>query len=135
MGKDIPIGVKIISILYYISAGFGILFAIFLFIGSAFLGSLLPSLTAISALGYGLVIFCAILVLAFSVFSFFVARGLWNIKKWARIAVIVFAGLAIAGTLTSFASGFSFGLVVQLAISGAMGGYLLFSKEVKKVFK
>ena len=132
--KKVPTIVKIISVLYYISAGFGILFAIFLFIGTAFLGTLFPFLTAISAWGYGLVIFAAILVLVFTVLSFLVARGLWKLKNWARIVAIVFAGLGILGVLGSFATGFDISSLIQLAIHGAIGGYLLFSKEAKKAF-
>lgn len=135
MAKEIPVGVKIISILYYISAGFGVLFAIFLFAGFAFLSTLMPFLTAISAWGYMLVIFCAIIVLAFSVLSFFIARGLGNAKNWARMIVIVFSAMGVLGLLTSLFTNFSFGLFVSLAVQGAIGGYLIFSKEVKKAFK
>lgn len=134
MGKEIPIGVKIISVLYYIATGLGILLTIFLFVGTAFLGSLFPFLTAISAWGYGLVILCAILALAFTVLSFFIARGLWKLKNWARILAIVFAGLGILGAIGSFASGFNISVVVQILAHGAIGGYLLLSKEAKKAF-
>ena len=134
MGKEVPTGVKIVSILYYISMSLGILFAIFLFAGFAFLSTLMPFLTTISAIGYILVIFCAIMVLAFSVFSFLIARGLWKLKNWARMVAIVFAGLGVLGALGSFASGFSFGIVIELLIQAAIGGYLLFSKEAKRAF-
>jgi len=135
MGKEVPILVKVISILYYISAGLGVLFAIFLFVGFGFLSTLMPFLTTISAVGYILVIFCAIMVLAFSILSFFIARGLSKAKNWARMLAIVFACLGILGVLSSLFSGFSFALIVQLAVHGAMGGYLLFNKEVIKAFK
>lgn len=135
MRKEIPIGVKIISILYYISAGFGVLFAIFLFAGFGFLSTLMPFLTTISAIGYILVIFCAIMALAFSVLSFFVARGLSKAKNWARMTAIVFAGLGVLGGLSSFASGFNFSMVIELVIQAAIGGYLLFNKEAKAYFK
>lgn len=135
MGKEVPILVKVISILYYISAGFAVLFAIFLFVGSAFLGTLMPFLTIISAMGYMLVIFSGIIVLAFAVLGFFVGRGLWRAKNWARMLVIVFAGLGVLGGLYSFSSGFSFSMVIQLVIQAAIGGYLLFNKEAKRTFK
>jgi len=135
MGKEIPIGVKIISILYYISAGFAVLFAIFLFVGFAFLSTLMPFLTAISAWGYILVVFCAIIVLAFSVLSFFIAKGLWKAKNWARMLVIVFSAMSVLGLLTSLFTNFSFGSLVSVAVQGAVGGYLLFAKEVKEAFK
>jgi hypothetical protein len=135
MGKEVPILVKVISILYYISAGFAILFAIFLFAGSTILGSLMPFLTAISAWGYIMVIFVGIMLLATSVLMFFIGKGLSKAKNWARVLVIVFACLGILSVLRSLFTNFSFSLIVQLAVHGAMGGYLLFNKEVKKIFK
>ncbi|MDD5699928.1 MAG: DUF2127 domain-containing protein [Candidatus Nanoarchaeia archaeon] len=134
MRNEVPIGVKIISILYYISAGFGVLFAIFLFAGFAFLSTLMPFLSVISAMGYILVIVCAVIVLAISVLSFFIARGLMKLKNWARILVLVFAGLGIVMGLYSFVSGFSFSMVIQIAVQAAIGGYLLFAKEAKRAF-
>jgi hypothetical protein len=134
MGKEVPVLVKVISILYYISAVFGLLFAIFLFVGSAFLSTLMPFLTTISALGYMLVIFCAIMVLVISVLSFFTARGLSKAKNWARMLAVVFAGLGVLGGLSSLFSGFSFAVIVEIAVYGAMGWYLLSNKEVKEAF-
>ncbi len=134
MGKEVPTGVKIISILYYISAVLGVLLTIFLFAGIAFLSTLFPFLTAISAWGYGLVIFSAILALGFSALSFFIARGLWKLKNWARMLAIVFAGLGVLGGLYSLFSGFSFSMVIELAVQAAIGGYLLFAKEAKRAF-
>jgi amino acid transporter len=135
MGKEVPMLIKVISILYYISAGLAVLFAIFLFAGSAFLSTLMPFLNVISAWGYMLVILVGIMVLGFSVLGFFVGKGLSKAKNWARILAIAFACFGILGVLSSLFNGFNFSLIVQLAVHGAIGGYLLFSDEAKKTFK
>ena len=70
-----------------------------------------------------------------AVLTFFVARGLWKLQNWARITAIVFAALGILQNISfrPMMGGFS-GNILGLAISGLIGGYLLFSKEVKKAF-
>jgi hypothetical protein len=47
----------------------------------------------------------------------------------------VFAGLGVLGALRVIFSGFAFGSLVQLAVHGAIGAYLLFAKEAKETFK
>jgi hypothetical protein len=130
-GKQAPVGVKIISVLYYICTGFSVLAALLFFVGSSFIDMIFPTL---AAFGSVLLIALGILCLAGAVLTFFIARGLWKVKKWARIIVIVFACLGILSVLSSFVSSFSFSLIIQLAIHGAVGGYLLFAKEVKEAF-
>lgn len=136
MTKEIPVGVKVISILYYVTAALAVLGAILLFVGSAFISSLfqnIPILSIIGAVGSGLFIFIGIVALIYGALDFFIGRGLWNTKSWARILVIIFSCIGVLMGLVSIASGFF--AIVQLAISGVIGGYLIFSKEVKKAFK
>jgi len=133
--QPVPFGVKIIAILYYIGAVLGVIFGlIFLVVGTGIMGSKLIPL--LGALGAGLFIAAGIVILGLGVFDFFIGRGLWKAKSWARIVVIVFAALAILGTITSMmvqgkivGSGV-FNLITQLVICG----YLLFSKSVKQAF-
>jgi hypothetical protein len=140
MGKEVPTIVKIISILNYIGAGFAGLVAVMLFVGSGFLGTLLasipalatiPYLSLIGTLGSALFIFAGIMLLGMAVLSFFMARGLWRGKNWARIVQIVFCCFGILTGLISL----SLASIVPLAVNGAIAGYLIFNKEVKKVFK
>lgn len=136
MKKEIPVGVKIISIVYYIAAAAAVLGSILLFVGSAFISSLfanIPLLNILGAVGVGLFIFLGIVCLIFGVFDFFIARGLWNAKNWARILVIIFSCIGVLIGIGSITSGFA--SIVQLAISGLIGGYLIFSKEVREAFK
>ncbi len=65
--------------------------------------------------------------------EFFIGRGIWKGKNWARIIVIVFSAI---GILFSLFGAFArntiaiIGLIVNIAI----GGYLLLSKEAKSAF-
>jgi len=136
MGKEIPTGVKVISVVYYIFAAIAVIASIFLFSGASTINSILGSIPIIGilgALGSGLFIFGAIMSLIFGTLSFFIGRGLWKAKRWARGLVIVFSIIGVLIGLVSIASGFV--AVVQLAISGFIGGYLIFSKKVKGAFK
>jgi len=137
MGKEIPTGVKVISVVYYVFAAIAVIASIFLFSGASTINSILGSIPIIGilgALGSGLFIFGAIVCLIFGTLSFFIGRGLWKAKKWARIIVIVFSVIGVLIGLASLAK-ISFGGIVQLAISGTIGGYLIFSKKVKGAFK
>jgi predicted branched-subunit amino acid permease len=72
----------------------------------------------------------SILLIAFSIFTIFVARALSNHKNWARILLIV---CSVAGALTallSLPSG-----VVGLLINGAIVYFLGFDKNVIGLFK
>jgi len=136
MGKEIPAGVKVISIVYYVAAAFLVLVAVMFFVGSGVISSLLgniPIISILGALGSGLFIFGGIVCLVFGILGFFIGRGLWNTKKWARILVIVFSCIGVLIGIVSITTGFV--AIVQLAISGFIGGYLIFSKKVKEAFK
>ncbi|MFH1683038.1 MAG: hypothetical protein ABIA37_04540 [Candidatus Woesearchaeota archaeon] len=136
--KQIPTGVKAISIFYYVSVGFMALAGLILMLGAGAFTQMtaeLPFVNVLGALGSALFIGIAIVLLAIAVLVFFVARGLWKLQNWARITAIVFAALSILQNISfrPMMGGFS-GNILSLAISGLIGGYLLFSKEVKKAF-
>ena len=59
---EVPTGVKIISVFYYIGAVFGIIFGILFMVGAGLIG----------ALGAGLFIFVGIILLALSILGFFI---------------------------------------------------------------
>ncbi len=136
MAKEIPTGVKAISIVYYVFAALLVLSAIGLFVGSGIITSILdsiPILSIMGALGSGLLIFAGVTCLIFGVLEFFIGRGLWTAKNWARVLVIIFSCIGVLIGITSITSGFF--AIVGLAISGLIGGYLIFSKKVKAAFK
>ena len=128
---EVPTGVKVISVLYYIGAAFELLLAIALFIGAGTIASKIP---LIGALGSGLFIIAGVVLIGLAVLSFFVGRGLWKAQKWARIVAIIFAVLGVLFAVLGMVQGQIASNVLSLVISGAIGGYLLFSKDVKAAF-
>ena len=143
--KEMPTGVKVISVLYYIGAAFSFLFGLLLIVGGAFIGAILgETLASLSALGSGLFIVLGIALLGFGVLDIFIGRGLWKGQNWTRIAAIVFAIFGVLGGINSLISGLTnfqtigafsiFVAFVQLAVSLLIGGYLAFAHEVKEAF-
>ncbi|MBI2124625.1 hypothetical protein HYT92_02425 [Candidatus Pacearchaeota archaeon] len=129
---EAPTGVKVISVLYYIGAALELLLAIALFVGAGTIASKIP---IIGAIGSGLFIVVGVVLLGLAVLSFFVARGLWKAQKWARIVAIIFSALGVLMALLGMVQGQIGSNVLSLVISGAIGGYLLFSKDVKAAFE
>ena len=130
MDGQVPTGVKVISVLYYIGAVFELIFGILLFVGSGTLKSKIPFL---AFLGPFLIIGGIVLV-GLAVLSFFVGRGLWKGQKWSRIVAIVFAVLGVLLAIVGMVQGQIASNIIGLVISAAAGGYLLFSSDVKAAF-
>ncbi len=133
-GKQIPAGVKVISVFYYISAVLGILSGILFLVATKLMGPIISQVPVIGTLGSMLFIVGGVVMLFFGILNFFVGRGLWKGKNWARIFVIIFAvlGIIVAVYLVikgSFVQGIS-----DLLVSGLIAGYLLFSSKVKEAF-
>lgn len=107
-----------------------------MFFGAGLSGSI-PGLQ--SLVGTGFFIMIGIIALALAVLTFFVARGLWKGKKWARIVAIILAALGIINSITNLGGGTIIGVLIWnlifLVIQLVIGGYLLFGKKVKAVFK
>jgi len=128
-----PIVVKVIAILGYIFSCLGVLFGIALLFGGPFIASMMPMMNASNvstALVGTILIVTAIIMIAVSIFGFFVAKALWDYKNWARIVVIIFSALGIIGGLTSLPRG-----IVGIIIHGVIIYFLAFDKNVTKLFK
>ena len=130
VSKQVPVIVKIISILYYIGAVTSVIVGILLMVGGGMLGNYLENYGALFG---GLAIVGGILMIVFGVVGFFIGRGLWKAKQWARIVVIILSALGVISAIVSLAQGAT-SSIVSLLISGAIGGYLWFAKEAKKTF-
>ena len=126
-----PLGVKIISIYHYIIAALLAVFAILLLTGLSGVGvyEMMGSAFMDSGLAESMAITLAIVYIVFAVLYFFVARGLWKLKKWAKIVAIVLAALGIVTGLNMTATA-----IITLIINVAIIVYLLFINEAKQAF-
>lgn len=134
--KKIPIGVKIISILYYIVASFLVLFGLFIIIFSGIIVSTMISIAPdlSSAINSQIIIWIGICTLILGILIFFVGKGLWKLKLWAKITAIMISALMVFYEIYLMFFEFRFIQVVQLIIYVAIAGYLIFHRGAKKVF-
>jgi len=129
--KQVPVGVKIISVLEYIGAAADLIIGLLLILFARRISPMLPRL---GMLGAGFLVFFGIICVGVAVLYYFIARGLWRAQKWARIIMIVFSCIGVlAGLIGLFRGGMLRGLIA-IIISGIIGGYLWFAPEVKKAF-
>lgn len=135
MVRNIPIGVKIISVLYYIGAAAFLILGIVCLFGAGAIGTLLQSIPLLGALGAGFFIVLGVIFIAIAVLAFFIGLGLWKGQKWAWIAAIVIAILGALSAIISIIQGNILNNIISLIINLVIGGYLLFSKDVKAAFK
>jgi len=140
--RKVPTGVKVIAVLDYISAAIFLLFVIFSLILGIWLlvypesiaqnlpANLFGELFSVIAT---FVLAAGLVSLGLAILLFFVAKGLWKGKNWARIFTII---VSIIWLIFSFVQLFrgDFGQILNIIIYGLIGGYLLFSKKVKAAF-
>jgi len=131
---EIPVGVKILSILGYIGAVLMLILGLGLIFGSAAMATVLAQIPALAAIGAGLFVGVGIVVILLAVLEFFIARGLWKGQNWARIITLVFSALGIISSLLSImaAPGSS---ITNIVIYGVIVWYLGFKDNVKAFFK
>jgi len=133
-GQSAPTGVKVIAVLYYIGAVLGIIFGLLFLVGAGAIGSIASQIPVIGALGAGLFVVGGIILIGLGVLGFFVGRGLWKARPWARIVAIIFAVLGILMAIISMIQGSIASNIFNLVIQLVIGGYLLFSSKVKEAF-
>ncbi len=135
--EGVPMLVKVISVLYYISAALTVIGGII-----AFTHNDIDIINRIIML---------VIALGIGVLCFFIGRGLWKGKNWARITASVIAILdaltfiamyvmtsvflnLVSGIIPSAGIG-KIVIIFFTLLNLAIAGYLLFSKKVKEVFK
>lgn len=135
------VGVQVISILHYISAAFlglsGLLIMLFSNIMVSAINSseanIDPNIAAM--ITPGLFIGIGIVLIVIAVLIFFIGRGLWKLKQWARICAVILSTLLAVYSIYSMILGFRVMQVIWLLIYLLIAGYLAFSKEAKAAFK
>ncbi len=144
---DRPTGITILAILGFL---FGLLMAglaALMFVGGAFLGTMLAGAAAEggeAAAGAGMmgavVGFSAIIggvMLVFAILYFAVGYGLWKLKNWARWITIVLSVLGALSVLPSFLSFEIVAMVVGVIFLAIYGWILwyMFQPHVKEAFE
>ena len=139
--KKVPLGIKLISILYYLSGVLLILLGIFSFLMIFLISSLSDILIGTpleGIIGRGVILFVAvgILFIALAIFLFFVARALWKLKRWAGIVTIIFSIISLIIWVTAiFLWKFSYTLLGYPVLPIIILLYLFLSKKVKEAFE
>ena len=137
MAGEVPTGVKVISVLYFIGAGFSLLFGLLFMVGAGFVAPLLSKIPLLGPIGSGFLtgffILLGIIIIGLGVLEFLIGRGLWKGKNWARITATIIAGIGVLSGLYSIIKG-NYSSSLGLAINLLVGYYLLFSNEVKSAF-
>lgn len=133
--KKIPIGVKIISILYYLICALQLIFGItMIYMSNKAPEKIIKIFPIISTL----VLVLGIGFIGAAVLSFFIARGLWKGQRWSRIIVIVFSAIGIIYSLVGFATNFirgnKTGFIITLVFNLIIAAYLFFDPKVKSAF-
>jgi len=129
--KESLVGIKIISIIYYLATIFSLTIALIAFFKPDFIkdaptfGGQLPSEYILISLG--------IFFVFLTFFSFFVAIGLQNKNNKARISLIVFCAINAIGGVISIAEG-SYLSSINLLFNLGIIYYLVFNKKVKAQF-
>ncbi len=128
--KNPPIGVKLISIWWYISAFFTALFGLIIMVvgsvGGSYLGDLIGAWAKLIA---GLAVVGGIILIALGIVYLFIAINVWKGKSWARMVTLVFSAFAVVTSIFSLPVG-----IVGLAINGLIIWYLWYNKEGKGYF-
>lgn len=132
--KAVPAGVKVLSILSYIGAVILVISGIVLLVGGGFIAPMLETLPLVGSFISGLLVAGGIIMIGLGVLAFFVGRGLWKGRNWARILVIVLAFLGVLMSIISMVMGGISTGIVSLIIDLAIGLYLLLSSSVKRAF-
>jgi hypothetical protein len=147
--KKIPTPIKIISILFYISAILSILSGILMVISGiagtaimAVLGvdkiiELIPGLDVtkviIGELFLVTIIFGGIMALVIGILEYFIGRDLKKGKKWAYIVAVILVLLGLIKVIFALIIN-PLSAILGLIIYGVFGYYLLVNKKVKKFF-
>ncbi|HLC62894.1 MAG TPA: DUF2127 domain-containing protein [Candidatus Nanoarchaeia archaeon] len=133
MAKNIPLGVKIISVIYWISAGLLALLGLLMMLFSSSINEVL-SLMLIGLPSWAFIVLGLFLV-GLGILSFFIARGLWKGRQWAFTLAILFAVLGIINDIVNLILGkINWQLIIGLVFNVIVFSYLAFNKDVRKAF-
>ena len=125
--KNIPVEIKIISIIFYFGALMTFISGIGFFLGRS-------SLLMFPIVSPVFLTFMRFIYIGISVLDVFVGKDLWKGKKWARTAAIVLLCLSTLNLIASALSGDLIWGIVFFIIYLAILLYLIFSPIVRRTF-
>jgi len=135
-----PTGVAVIAILSFLFAGLCVLGALLFFVGGAFVGQILANMPGISALGGSIVAAVGVVFLLIGALYAITGYGLWALKNWGRVIMIVlmslglvFGLIGLVAVFSNFTAGMAVGQVIRLVICAWILWYL-FQPNVKQAF-
>ena len=130
--RKAPLGIKIISIIYYIASFLYLAIAIVAFFKQDIISEL-SKLELLPVMNSDTIIIFGIFFLLLSILSFFIARGLLKFQMWARIALLGICALNIVGGIFSILEG-NYLSAINLLFNLIIACYLIFSRKVKEAF-
>ena len=134
MSPEIPKGIKIISIMYYAGAVVSLLFGIFMLIGAGTMSTIIAKVPLLALMGASMFVILGIFMIVVGLITFFLARGLWKLKQWARVVTIILLIISILLAIFSIATTGVLGGISNLVFNLVVVGSLLFSSKVKSAF-
>lgn len=127
---EIPFGIKIISIYYYISGALSII----LWLLIIFAGRMMGGIIGMENFPFSLFLISGIIGVIMGIFTIFVGSNLRKRKNWAKIVVIIFSLMGIIGGINILIQNYIILSIISLAISSPILFYLSFSKKSKEFF-
>lgn len=137
--KEIPEGVKILSVVAFVCTAIFFIFGIISFKFGENMGDLsdaeksLISQQGIPTPSTPTFVIVGIVLIVLSVVFYFIGRDLLKSKKWAKIALIVISALLILLNILSLISG-SWSPIIMILVNGLVVWYLAYSKPAKNFF-
>ena len=135
-----PTGVTIIAILSFLGAAACIMLGLFSFVGGAVIAKMLANMPGMSALGGSIVAALGVVFLLIGALYAITGHGLWALKNWGRVIMIVlmalglvFGLLGLVAVFSNFTAGAIVMQVIRLAICAWILWYL-FQPNVKQAF-
>ena|SRR3989338_3462058 len=134
MRKDVPVGVKVISILSYFWALLNLISFFILVVAYFRFPEIIQATLPVPLYGGWILGFFLLLVLCLSILYFFVGLGLWKLAAWARIVAMVLAALGMVQYGVSLYQGSYVVGSLLLLVHLAVLAYLLLHPDVKAAF-
>jgi hypothetical protein len=131
--EEVPIGAKIISVFDFISAILCLYLGVLFFMKEDIVDFIFENVPTVQIFGSDFYLSGGIILCFTGLFVFLLGKGLWQGRNWARYIEIFLAviGFIVALVLLFFGNLYS---IFNLMIHGLVGGYLLYSKDVKEAF-